>query len=51
MANGAGFNDDSSKPEDLGRPGHMFPLMVKEGESFKERDILKLQWIYQYYLV
>ena len=23
--------DDSSKPEDLGRPGHMFPLIAKEG--------------------
>ena len=23
--------DDNSKPEDLGRPGHMFPLIAKEG--------------------
>jgi len=23
--------DDKSKPEDLGRPGHMFPLIAKEG--------------------
>ena len=23
--------DDSSKPEDLGRPGHMFPLIAKDG--------------------
>ena len=23
--------DDNTKPDDLGRPGHMFPLIAKEG--------------------
>jgi 3,4-dihydroxy 2-butanone 4-phosphate synthase/GTP cyclohydrolase II len=34
--------DPQTKPEELGKPGHIFPLRAKKGGCSGERDILKL---------
>lgn len=37
--------DEKSTPNDLRRPGHIFPLIAKEGGVLKERGTQKLRLI------
>jgi 3,4-dihydroxy 2-butanone 4-phosphate synthase/GTP cyclohydrolase II len=37
--------DPATKPEDLGRPGHIFPLKARSKGVLRRPDIQKLLWI------
>ena len=37
--------DPATRPEDLGKPGHIFPLKAKNGGCFAERVTQRQLWI------